>query len=372
MEQDTFLRLAKHRAELCLTLTMPTVVAGRETRQNPIRFKNLLSAARDKLAESGLSEEAAEKFLADVAPLENDPPFWRHQEHGLAIFLGGGEHHQVKTPFTLEETAVVADTFHVMPLLPMVTENRDFYVLALNRNDVRLFEANRFREKQVEVPNLPTTMDEALRLDDPHRTLQHHSAASGDNQGIHHGQGGGRDNEPNLLNHFADILDAHLTPFLNQRQLPLVVAAHGELLAHFMDNCSYAHKQAGLDLAPEASSPAELREKAWQAIDGELARRRSAAIEDALRKISHNQATVDKEEALVAAKEGRAEAALVAGDRHVWTGQMLNGVNGDPHVQRVDLLNEIARHTLIHGGQVYVVPGERLPQNEPLVVTLRY
>lgn len=372
MDQELFLRLASHRAEPCLTLTMPTVMAGRETRQNAIRFKNLLHSAREKLAASGLSASETDTFLAKIEPLEADTKFWQYQEPGFAILLGGGEHHQIKTPFALEETTVVSEAFHVMPLLPMVTENREFYLLSLTKNSVQLFLANRFREEIVEVPGLPGSMEEALRIDSPQNGLQHHSAASGDARGIMHGHGAGRDRQPNQLDHYSEVLNRHLTPFLNQRQLPLVVVAHGELLAHFERHCKYAHNHQGVDLAPEACRPAELRQRAWDVVGREVADRRRSAIEDAIRKISHNQATVDKEEALVAAKEGRAEAALVAGDRHVWAGQMHNGVHGEPHFQRVDLLNEIARHTLMHGGQVFSVPSQQLPQNEPLVVTLRY
>lgn len=375
MEQDLFLRLAKHRSEPCLTLTMPTVVAGPETRQNAIRFKNLLATAAEKLTASGLDEKARERFLAPLQALEGDYQFWQHQDQGLAIFLGEGEDHRVLTPFELEEAAIVSDDFHIMPLLPLVMDNRDFYVLSLSKNQVELYECSRFSEKREEVPGLPGSVDEANRLDDPQATLQHHGnqrAASGNDKGIRHGQGEGKDNHSHQLENFAAALNRHLTPFLNQRQLPLVTLAHGELLACFERHCKYAQNSKGVEVAPEALSPAEMRAQGWKVIGQEMAAHREGAISEALRKISHNQATVDKEEALVAAKEGRAESALVASDRHVWSGHQLNGAGGNPHFQTVDLLNEIARHTLMHGGKVYDVPSERLPQNEPLVVTLRY
>jgi len=376
MDQDLFLRLAKHRSEPSLTMTMPMVMAGRETRQNPIRFKNLLHKAQEKLATSGLDEQATKKFLADIIDLEGDMPFWQHQQPGLAFFISEGESHRIQVPFELEETVVVSDDFHVMPLLPMVNENREFYLLSLSKNKVELYECTRFSEKLVEVPDMPTSVEEANRLDNPQTTLQHHgnsrATPGGNDKGVRHGQGAGKDNQPNQLEHFATVLIRHLTPFLNQRQLPLVTLAHGELLAYFEKHCKYAHNSKGQDVAPEAMSPAELREKGWEVIGQEVAAQRENALAEAIRKISHNQATVDKEEALVAAKEGRAESALVASDRHVWAGHQLNGVHGDPHFQTVDLLNEIARHTLMHGGKVYDVPSNQLPQNEPLVVTLRY
>ncbi|MBE9009351.1 hypothetical protein IQ250_03945, partial [Pseudanabaenaceae cyanobacterium LEGE 13415] len=45
-----------------ISIYMPTVVAGAETRQNEIRFKNLIREAIQKLQETGLSEDEANEF----------------------------------------------------------------------------------------------------------------------------------------------------------------------------------------------------------------------------------------------------------------------------------------------------------------------
>jgi hypothetical protein len=56
---------------LCLSIYMPTRIAGQETRQNRIRMKNLLSEAADRLAEIGMRTPDAADLLE---PVERSSP----------------------------------------------------------------------------------------------------------------------------------------------------------------------------------------------------------------------------------------------------------------------------------------------------------
>jgi hypothetical protein len=65
---------------------LPTHIAGRGIRQHPIRLKNLLSSAADRLAATWRRPEI-EDFLGPAESLVGDEEFWRHQQQGLAVFL---------------------------------------------------------------------------------------------------------------------------------------------------------------------------------------------------------------------------------------------------------------------------------------------
>ena len=76
-------------AQPAVSLYLPTHVAGRETRQDAIRLKNLLAQTAVRLhAEWRRSEIDA--FLAPAVSLVEDENFWRHRENGLAVFLAPG------------------------------------------------------------------------------------------------------------------------------------------------------------------------------------------------------------------------------------------------------------------------------------------
>ena len=76
---------------LGVSIFLPTHVRGAETRQAPIRLKNLAAEARDRLLMAGLQRAEADKLLAPALALVEDYEFWQHGNQGLALFLGDGE-----------------------------------------------------------------------------------------------------------------------------------------------------------------------------------------------------------------------------------------------------------------------------------------
>jgi hypothetical protein len=69
----------------CVSLFMPTHRGGSE--QDPIRAKNLLREAGEKLAACAMRSRDAMRLLAPARRLFEDASFWKHQSDGLACFL---------------------------------------------------------------------------------------------------------------------------------------------------------------------------------------------------------------------------------------------------------------------------------------------
>jgi len=75
-----------------ISIYLPTHVAGREGRQDPIRLKNLLSVAAERLGASRRLPKI-NALLPLAQRLVEDGAFWRSQHHeqqGLAIFRAPG------------------------------------------------------------------------------------------------------------------------------------------------------------------------------------------------------------------------------------------------------------------------------------------
>lgn len=81
--------LAAHQDGPCVSIFMPTHRAGPETRQDPLRLRNMLGQAAARLDEGGLTQREITDLLAPAAELDGDTGFWRHLADGLAIFLAG-------------------------------------------------------------------------------------------------------------------------------------------------------------------------------------------------------------------------------------------------------------------------------------------
>ncbi len=174
--------LVDQEPEICVSIFMPVLKAGSEGRQNPIRFKNLISKAGDRLCTSGLSVTDAERILMPAEDITNNELFWQKQLDSFVACCSRKFSAFYSLNFSVEEQVVVGNRFYIKPLLPLLMEDTEFYVMALSKNHIRLLSCNSFTYEDVEVKNIPKNMKEAMRFNDPERgpaKSYEHSAHSG-------------------------------------------------------------------------------------------------------------------------------------------------------------------------------------------------
>src|SRR3712207_1430007 len=178
---------------------MPINRAGVEIQQNSPRLKNLKREAENKIIESGLSEGEAWEFLQPIQDIidSDDETFWQeYNGDGLAIFVASGVCHYYRLPLSFQELVVVTDHFHLKPLLPLLTGDGQYYVLALSQQDVRLLECTRYSVREIELEDVPKSVDEALQYDETAKEGQRRMSTpkggtnnSFQHAGSFHGQG---------------------------------------------------------------------------------------------------------------------------------------------------------------------------------------
>lgn len=118
------------------------------------------------------------------------------------MFLAPDYFARYRLPVKFEEIAVASNRFYIKPLLPVVSGEGEFYVLALSQDEVRFFHGARYTMSAVALLNVPTSLAEALRYDEFENQLQFHSATGqttvtgapgGPPPSIFHGQGNAGD-----------------------------------------------------------------------------------------------------------------------------------------------------------------------------------
>lgn len=218
--------LMQPRDGACVSLFAPMVKAGPETQQNPIRFKNLVRRAEEALEERGVAEAEVRSLLSPAAELIDDTPFWQHQSTGLAVFLSPGFFRYYRLPLEVRELAVVEDRFHLKPLLPLLSGDGRFYVLALSQNRARLLEATRHSVREVDLGDLPTSLNEAVGYEVEETHIQYHSGtrARGAGSPVYHGQGAGEDDVKLEIQKFFNLLDRGVASLIVDKDAPLVLA----------------------------------------------------------------------------------------------------------------------------------------------------
>jgi len=351
----------------CVSLYLPTQRGGSE--QVPIRWKNLLHEAETYLVRGGLHRGLAEELLAPARERGDDLAFWHNQSDGLACFLARGLSRFFRLPVPFAEQAIVADGFHIKPLLPLLSEDGRFLVLAISRNRVRLLQGTHFSVEEIDAKSLPRGLEEALRFHDRDEPLIFHTHPSlgfGRWGAIFHGHGVGIDDVKKDLHLYFQKIDRGLHEMLREERAPVVLASVEYLWPLYREVNTYAHLlEGGIAGCPDHLTPQELHDRAWPLVQPVFQARRHQALALYARLEDMGGATDDLGNVIVAAQQGKVEMLLATRGSDCWgTFDPVSGtvtvhdtrLSGD-----VELVNLAARYTLLHKGTVHLIPPEEVP-----------
>ena len=382
--QQDLQQLTSAETTPCVSLFMPTHRSGREIRGDALRCKNLRKEAEEQLIAMGHRSTAVREMLKSVEDLETDEQFWKHQQDGLAMFVGPGMCKRYRVPIELKPHVVAGDRFHITPLLPMLQGDGRFYLLAASQKQLRLFEGSHFKIEELHPEHLPKNLRDALNIDEYQEALQFHSGGtfapgSGTvNAPIYHGQGSSDldvRKQDEIRQYFIRI-DAALRDFFQEQRTPLVFAGVEYLFPIFRE---VSHYRALVGDAvrgnPDNISAEQLHAKAWALVEPLFQKRQADALEKYGQYATNGQASQDVSTLVAAAREGRVDTLFLAKDQAVW-GRIHNGTDFeacDPQDDGAeDVTNYIASHTLLCRGQVFTVTADEMPVEQPIAALFRY
>jgi hypothetical protein len=364
-------QLVAHSDSACVSLYLPTHLAGRARRQNGIRMRNLLRDARRQLDDQNLSEEHIAQLLS---PLERriDDEFWNRCEKGLAVFIASEFLRFYISPGTFPELCIVDDHFHVSPLAPMLQENRRFFILGLTKDGADLFEATRNTLAECDLPKLaPVVLDgteKALQFHS-HQTSSHNNHGASDTA-IFHGHGGTDDREKvDIENFYKRQVAPEIAEALKDEDAPLVLACVDYLAPIYRSANQHPKLIDGhVSGSPDEFSEEVLRESAWQLVSP-LIKETACSVREKFDRLAGGSRATDAPEPVVdAARNGRVETLLVSKEVAARTGRSTDRLPADETV--TESVEEAIECTWRNGGQVLAL--ESMPGNSPLAAVLRY
>ena len=361
----------------CVSIYLPTHEAGRETQQDPIRLKNQLTRAEELLSQAGIDSTASQQLLKPAANLLEDQEFWQHQESGLALFITSEQLRYYRVPLELETMTVVSDQFQVKPLLPLVTDDGQFYVLAASQSKVALYHATRDSVQAINLGDTPLSEAVALRYDDPEESLQGHSTNRGGGQTTFHGQGGGKDSENSDILRFFHLVSDGVENVLAGQNLPLVFMGVDFLFPIYQEANKYPHlMDEVIAFQPDQLSPKEIRDRALEVVEPRFTASRKAVAEQYGSLKNNSQATADLETILTAAHDGQVDTLLIAADAQQWGSFDAKARKATLHDEKTaeseDLLNMATVLALFTDAKVYVIDRDQVPEKADAAATLRY
>lgn len=374
--------LIEERADKCVSVYLPTHRSGSEIQQDPIRFKNLLRQAEERLANGDLRRPKAQAILKPAHRLLDDGAFWRHQSDGLAVFASPETFRCYRLPYAFSELVVVTERFHVKPLLTLLSGDGRFYILAISQKRVRLLMGTRHSVFELNIDSLPKSLADALGAEEREKQLQFHVAGPGGTPIFHGHAGGGTDesvHKKDLLRYFKQI-DKALKEFLGVERAPLVLAGVDYLHPIYREaNTTAELVGEGIVGNPDGLSRSELHARAWVILEPYFAQAQEGSAKKFLGLEATDRASPDLKQILPAAHHGRVESLFVAVGVQQWGRYDSSSgdveLHGDYAPGDQDMLDLAAVETLAHAGDVYAVKPDKIPGSGgggPVAALFRY
>lgn len=361
-----------------VSIYLATDRTGQATAEDVIRLKNLLRSAEEDLLAQGMRAAEATALLKPAADLVTDTLWWQGAQDGLAIFLGETDASRYRLPHAFAEHAIVSDRFHIEPLLPILTGDGHFYVLAFSQKHVRLLGCTQHACHEVEVPNMPASVEETLKYDEFEPQVRYHSGTPTNvGAAMFYGQGSTSDFAKKEAQQFFRSVDAAVTGALKTENAPLVLAGLPYELPLFREVSRYPHlAEQAVAVGTQLLSDDELQRRAWQVVAPAIDAKRAAALDKLLAADGAGHTSRELPDIVEAAVFGRIDTLFVATGVHLWGAFDPESAAVELHTEKrpgdQDLLDVAAAYALLSRATVYSVPAEEMPEGAPAAALLRY
>jgi hypothetical protein len=329
----------------CISIVLPE----REARDARIAFKDALAQVRTKLADSASGHDIAS--LLDPLELAAANVIDSSKEPATFIFLRSPEVcESFRTRYLVgQPVAAVGEYFRLRPLLALAGKHREFYILALQLNDTRIFKCTDQFCEAARFPKNAGTKAAGL--------VPGASQSSLRAQPVHD-----RDHPEDHLGRYYREIDRDVNALLEDGHPPLVVVGVEHEVALFHRLTAYpACAEPGIRGLPGHLGQNEMYRQSLELVRSVTTGSARRALERFDKLIGTDHASADVQEIVRAASAGRVEHLFVLENGAV------PGVDGG-----ADLLDTAVVQTLRHGGDVQILPETSMPSGGPVCAIFRY
>jgi hypothetical protein len=364
----------------CISIYLPTHPAGKDAKEDSIRYHNLIRLCERQLNERGLTGERAQRMLEPALALINTTAIWNHARSCLAVFIAPDVFNVYVLPHECREQAHVGTHFYIRPLIPLLSSDGEFRVLVLSQGRVALYMAT-LRDLQEEpLPDAPHRIEDLTKYDQLEGGyVQRHAGPRGGHTqaAVYHGQGSfaGKDQRKRMAAEYVKAVRKAVEKKLATDTRPLVLVAPEYIQSVYREGSHYPHLLAeGVVIGPDHMENTELHEAAWNVARPYFTQRMQDRVAQYANLLGTGQASDQLEEIVSAAEQGRVDTLFIDPRSQAW-GAMDNGrpvVHAKPQKGDEELLDRAARHTLSNSGLVFALEPDRLSSRGPASAVFRY
>ena len=367
-------KLIQKNGQHKITITMPTEKIGEERQQNPIRFKNLLSGAAEQLQQRGMKETEAVDYLKPAKELLGQPLFWSNMEHGLVVYLTTDYFEVFKLPYDMKEMVYVNNEFRITPLLPMVSINGSFCILAISQENIRLLRCTRTSVSEITPDDIPVTISGWLD-ETPQPHIQYHTGSEGDGA-IFFGHGASEDDRKEIVEQFFRDVEKGITRAMKKINDPLLLAGLKVNIATYKKINNYKRVLDNtVERNPDDLTEAQLRDYGWDVIRDFFLSDLYESV-DVYRDSPDDRISSDPSEIITSTVMGKSATIFIKKDLVRW-GKYDNESHkvmyrNQPGNGDVDLMNWLSIKGIETGSSVYILPQDEMPDQADVAALFRF
>jgi hypothetical protein len=366
-------KLGNTKNQVNISIFLPTHQYGHQVNnmQDQLVFKNHLQDIKSDLQDRGYQDREVTDLLNPAYELLENSEYWRNMEEGLAVYISKDFFSSTSYPVSFKQEYYIAPEFIITPLIPLLSATEEFYILNLNQDQIKLYKADKFdiREKEIPKEYIPASMGEAMKYFEFERYFVGKPMPSMNAPGFTaHGQRQDIDNKEKHLQEFMNQVSNGIDKLIIEDRIPLLLVGGDSIQHAFKNSSKYP------EIYPETISgnytnlnTKDLHSKAWAVVKDHVERPLKNDFNKYQAWAGTGKTSYDLDTILPAAIGGRVDSICLDKDYHVW-GKIQE--DSTPKVQKtrqqddIDLVNAIARHTLLNKGRVQLLDRDKLPEKD--------
>ncbi|HSH50837.1 MAG TPA: hypothetical protein VK982_03850 [Bacteroidales bacterium] len=368
--------------ENCISIFIPTHRAGKKVlqQQDTLALKNQLKEVKNKLAKKGFHANVINKMTAPVQELIDNTSFWREQSDGLAIFIADGFSKIYTLPIYFKEFNYISNSFYLKPLMPMFVGDGNFYLLMLERSNVKLYECTKHSFTEISIEDLiPETKQDRVGFDYEQKNLQFRTGQAGTGQAMYHGQEAATGKRKNEIKKYLRAINDGLAPLFRDKKIPLLIAAQRPLFDIYKEVNTYPNlMEEFLNVNFGDTDIYDAHELAWGMMAPVFDQKRKDKIALFLEQQGTGKTAIGIDKILPAAFHGKVDALFCENKADIFGNykEESNSIivtQSEENDNTISLMNVAAVKTFLNGGEVYLLDKEEMPNpNSRINALYRY
>jgi hypothetical protein len=363
----------------CLTLYIPlsSLPLMQSLKANALEWKETVRSLEPRIGQYG---SQGRELLDSVRDWDAIWPGREPQGRSIGVFRSLDIFRVAWVEEPVRSRAVIGPHFYIRPLLPELTRDKVFYILALSQKNVRMLRCMPRASEEVSFPpGVLVSFDAYMNTAKPDHVRDNRTSpgpSAGSSKGVMFGTVTESENRDQYLSHFFRQIDRGVNETLRGRTEPVVLAAVEYEQPLYRQVNSYPHlAKEGVVGAPNSLKAGEMHARALDAIQ----RCYEKEVDEALIEYDHKVgggASNRLKDVVKASHEGRVLKLFVSESLET-TGafdQATHTVKGRQTgaSEDEDLVNDAVVQTILHAGRVFVVPNGKMPNGAPVAAIFRF